>query len=74
MTTFEKLKKEVEMVKKGSVEPRYQLYRLYGKAQMARELDAITLDEFMKLNHEIVAQGINNPKYFRGDDNDGLFS
>lgn len=62
--TFEQLLKEVEQIKRGSVEPRYQLFRVYGKAQMARELEAITKDEFLELNHIIVADGINNPKYF----------
>ena len=30
------------------------LYQTYGKAQMARELDALTHEEFMEINHMTV--------------------
>lgn len=30
------------------------LFEIYGKAQMARQLEAITKDEFMELNHMTV--------------------
>jgi len=60
---FEKLMKQVEQAKK-TVMPKYSLYETYGAIKMAHELKAITTDEYLKLNHECVANGINNPKYF----------
>ncbi len=30
------------------------LYQIYGKAQMARQLEALTQSEFMEINHMIV--------------------
>lgn len=60
---FEKLLKEIEYAK-SSLSARDLLYQAYGRITMARELNAITTDEFLKLNHECVYDGINNPKYF----------
>lgn len=60
---FEKLMKEIDYAK-NSVFPNRSLYHVYGKIKMAMELEAITVDEFMQLNHECVYNGINNPKYF----------
>lgn len=54
---------EIENAKK-SVMPMRELYFVYGKIRMAFDLDAITIDECMELNHKCVAEGINNPKYF----------
>ena len=59
----ETLLKEVQYAK-TSLMAREELYRCYGRSQMAYELGKITWDEFMKLNHEIVYDGINNKKYF----------
>lgn len=59
----QKLMKEVDYAK-TSVLPQRSLYEVYGRIKMARELNAITSDEFMELNHACVAEGINNPKYF----------
>ena len=53
----DKLMYEIQQVKMGSLSPREELYRVYGRIQMARELDAISIDDFVRLNH-------NNPKYF----------
>ena len=60
---YKTLMLKIESAKK-SVIPRDQLFQAYGRCQMAYELGAITHDEFMILNHEAVADGINNPKYF----------
>lgn len=60
---FEKLMKSVEYAKKAMF-PREALYEANGSIKMAYELQAITSDEYMQLNHECVAEGINNPKYF----------
>lgn len=60
----DKLMYEIQQVKMGSLSPREELYRVYGRIQMARELDAISIDDFVRLNHACVADGINNPKYF----------
>lgn len=61
---YEGLMVETEQIKQGNKMPRNELYRIYGKCEMARQLGALTIEEFMKLSHEVVAEGINNPKYF----------
>lgn len=38
---------------------------VYGMAKMARELEAITNDEFMFLNRMLVREGMNNAKWMR---------
>lgn len=63
-SVYEQLMVEIARIKLGNKVPREELYRMYGKCQMARQLDRLTLEEFVKLNHEVVAEGINNPKYF----------
>lgn len=60
---FIRLQKETDYAKKSCF-PRQSLSMVYGKILMARQLDAITHDEFMTLNHSCVADGINNPMYF----------
>ena len=60
---FEKLMKEIEY-SKTCVTAREQFFMVYGEIKMAFELNAITKEEYLKLNHECVANGINNPKYF----------
>ena len=60
---FEKLMKKIEYAK-TSVMPNRDLYEVYGGIKMAHELKAISDEEYLKLNHECVAEGINNPKYF----------
>jgi len=57
------LMKKIEYAK-TSMMPTHSLYEVYGQIKMAYELKALTLDEYMILNHECVANGINNPKYF----------
>jgi hypothetical protein len=58
------LQKRVDYAK-TSILPIRALYEVYGQIKMARELNAITKDEFFDLNHSCVYDGINNPKYFR---------
>lgn len=60
---FGELMKRVEYAKKTII-PRQALYEAHWMIKMARELDAITIDEYMRLNTECVRNGINNPKYF----------
>lgn len=37
------------------------VHEAYGAAKMARELDAITGEQFWELNEKLVKNGINNP-------------
>jgi len=60
---FEKLKNEIDKLKNGGY-PREEFYRVYGRCQMAYELEKISKTEYLELNHEVVADGINNSKYF----------
>lgn len=60
---FENLKKEIAYAK-TSLSARDLLYKTHGRITMARELDAITVGEYLELNHDCVAKGINNPKCF----------
>lgn len=60
---FDKLMKKIEYAKTCML-PQRELHEVYGEIKMAFELKAITSDEFFKLNHECVCNGINNPKYF----------
>lgn len=57
------LVKEIEYAKTCNFPPR-ELYIVHGKIEMARMLNAITVSEYINLNHKCVAEGINNPKYF----------
>jgi len=60
---YEQLETEIEYAKKAII-PRTALYECHGRIKMARQLEAITVDEYLKLNTECVCNGINNPKYF----------
>lgn len=60
---FNRLMREAVYAKTATI-PINALYQTYGKICMARELGAITEAEYLTLNHECVADGINNPKYF----------
>lgn len=40
------------------------MYEAYGAAKMARELCAISKDEFFELNEKLVRSGINNPRSY----------
>ena len=60
---FDKLIKKIEYAKTCLL-PQSALHEVYGGIKMAYELKAITLEEYLELNHECVAKGINNPKYF----------
>jgi len=59
----DKLIKRIEFAKTCLL-PQRELYKVHGEINMAFELKAITPEEFFRLNHECVANGINNPKYF----------
>ena len=63
MSEYESLLKEINYAK-TSVMPQCSLYEIHGKINMARHLNALTKTEFLNLEHECVAKGINNPKYF----------
>lgn len=60
---FDNLMQTIEYAK-TSIQPQEALYEAYGKITMAYELKAINKEEYLKLNEECVADGINNPKYF----------
>lgn len=49
---FEQLKKEAAYAQRSMSEE--LLNQVYGKAEMARQLEAITKEEFMELNHMTV--------------------
>lgn len=51
-TVMEQLTREAEYAQQSL--SRELLYQTYGKAQMARQLDAITKDEYMEINHATV--------------------
>ena len=40
------------------------MYETYGMAKMARELEAITHDEFLTLNEMLVRDGMNDPSSY----------
>ncbi len=61
---YKKLMKEIEKLKIGKY-PVEEYYRVYGRCQMARELEKISKDEFMKLNNEVIAKGINDQSNLR---------
>ena len=61
---YEELKRRVEYIKRSPEYAREQLFEAFGAVKMAYELKALTKEQFLKLNHECVADGINNPKYF----------
>jgi hypothetical protein len=45
--------------------PREQFEEAHGMNEMAYNLEAITLEQYLEYNHQIVALGINNPEYFK---------
>ncbi|MCI9410370.1 MAG: hypothetical protein HFJ89_11265 [Oscillospiraceae bacterium] len=61
---YEKLKKQIAYIKRSPKYAREQLFEAFGAVKMAYELKALTKEQFLELNHECVANGINNPKYF----------
>ena len=62
MRVFEQLKKEALYAQRSfSTE---LLYQTYGKAQMARQLDALTHGEFMKIN-EMRCQNNNRMSFMQ---------
>lgn len=62
-TVAEELKVKIDYAKSTPI-PRYALYEVHGEIKMAHGLNAITTEEYLKLEHECVYDGINNPKYF----------
>lgn len=55
--TLEQLYKEIKYAQQPTnykYHGKEDLMRLYGKAQLLRELDLIDSDEFMNLNHETI--------------------
>lgn len=60
---YDKLSQEVRYAKTTAI-PRDMLYQAYRKILMAYELEAITQEEFFRLNTDCVRNGINNPTYF----------
>lgn len=38
------------------------VYRTYGEARMARQLGAISDNEYSELNEMLIRNGVNNPK------------
>lgn len=62
-TLFDELKVKIDYAK-TSVTPRTALYEVHGEIKMGRQLEALTIEEYLTLDHEAVRNGINNPKYF----------
>lgn len=63
MSLYESLLAEVKMAKTSRL-PQRPLHTAHGRISMARELGAITIEEYLVLEQECVAAGILNPKYF----------
>ncbi len=61
---YKELKNRLEYIKRSPEYAREQLYEAHGAIKMAHNLGAITKEQFLELDHECVADGINNPKYF----------
>jgi hypothetical protein len=62
-TLFDRLMQEIHYAKTATFK-RQSLYEVHGRITMARELKAISLDEYLKLASACVRDGINNPDYF----------
>lgn len=56
---FERLVKDAKYA--INTNSRDLIMETYGMAKMARELEYISFDEFMKLNSMLIRNGINNP-------------
>lgn len=65
---YHRLRKEIEYAK-GSKMPRELLYQTHGRITMARHLEAISPAEYLVLEHECVAEGINCKKFFGEEGN-----
>ena len=63
MTLYEQLETHIKYAKTSTI-PRDNFHVSKGMIDMAYEFRAITLDEYLRLDHKCVAEGINNPKYF----------
>lgn len=61
---YEELKKRVEYIKRSPKYAREQLFEVYGAVSMAYKLKVLTKEQYLELNRECIADGINNPKYF----------
>ena len=60
---YNQLLKEVNYAKTSAL-PQCPLHTVHGKISMARQLEAITAEEYLNLERKCVCEGINNPKYF----------
>ena len=60
---FERLKQEALYAQRSF--SKELLYQTYGKAQMARDLNALTYDEFMEMNHLTVYFMNTDKEYIR---------
>lgn len=58
MTVYERLLKDARYALNSL--SRDLVYETYGAAKMARNLEAITHDEFMTLNDLLIRDGLNN--------------
>lgn len=56
---FVQLKKEIEYALNSK--SLILAYQAYGAAKMARQLNAITSEQFYELNEMVVVNGINKP-------------
>lgn len=65
MPLAEQLHVKCEQAKAGAMFPQRNFHYLHGCVEMAYELGALTRDEYLQLSHEIIAEGINNPAYFK---------
>lgn len=61
---YEELKNRLAYIKRSPEYAREQLYESHGAIKMAYNLGALTKEQMLELEHECVADGINNPKYF----------
>lgn len=61
---YDQLKKRLVYIKATPEYAHNQLYEVHGAIKMAYNLGALTKEQMLELEHECVADGINNPKYF----------
>lgn len=64
---YSALKKKI-IYAKSTLSPIRNLYEAKGAIDMARQLGAITHDQYIELDHKCVYEGINNPEYMKKED------
>lgn len=66
MSLYENLLQKVDYARQSAKDGygMTQLYEVLGRIRMARELGAISTEEYLELDRKCIYEGINNPEYF----------